>query len=266
MNSLVICYRFLVIWSDLDRVIGMRRSAKQTLSATALFTLLIAAVLPVHAQEFECLLEPHEVVNVSSPVAGLLDSVYVERGDQVDKGQIIAKLKSDVERAAVDLSRARAEFGQRKVVRNKELIKQELISSSEKDELETESRTAQLELRQAEAVLNQRTIKSPIDGVVVERFLSAGEFVQSDPILKIAQLNPLNVEVIVPVNRFGGIHKGMKAKVRPEALVNGDFKAKVVIVDRVIDAASGTIGVRLELPNPHYRIPAGLKCRVTFPD
>ncbi len=231
-----------------------------------LSALCIAVALPAQAQQFECLLEPHELVKVSSPVAGLLASVDVERGDQVDKGQVIAKLKSNVEQAAVDLARARAEFGQRKVERNEELIKQSLISPSERDQLETDSRTAQLELKQAEAVLSQRIIKSPINGVVVERFLSAGEFVQNDPILKIAQLNPLNVEVIVPVSRLGNIHKGMTALVRPEALVNGDFKAKVVIVDRVIDAASGTIGVRLELPNPDYRIPAGLKCKVSFPD
>ena len=244
----------------------MRSSIKKMPLIKMLFPVLMATALPAQAQDFECLLEPHEVVKVSSPVAGLLAAVNVERGDQVSKGEVIARLKSDVEQAAVDSARARAEFGQRKVVRNEELIQQKLISPSEKDELETDSRVAQLELQEAETVLEQRTIKSPIYGVVVERFLSAGEFVQSDPILKIAQLNPLNVEVIVPVNRLGNIHKGMKAVVRPQALVDGDFKAQVVIVDRVIDAASGTVGVRLELPNPDYRIPAGLKCTVTFPD
>jgi len=45
----------------------------------------------------------------------------------------------------------------------------------------------------------------------------------------------------------------------------GTYTAKVVIVDRVIDAASGTFGVRLEIPNPKYELPAGLKCRVIFP-
>lgn len=244
----------------------MKSSINRAPLITSLLAVLVAAAPPSQAQEFECLLEPHEVVKVSSPVEGLLAAVDVERGDQVSKGQVIARLKSDVEQAAVDLARARADFGQRKVVRNEELIKQKLISPSEKDELETDSRVAQLQLQQAEAVLEQRTIKSPIYGVVMERFLSAGEFVQSDPILKIAQLNPLNVEVIVPVDRLGNIHKGMTAVVHPQALVDADFKARVVIVDRVIDAASSTVGVRLELPNPDYRVPAGLKCSVIFPD
>jgi len=244
----------------------MHLLSRKKLRYKILLLAFLITTLSVQAEEFDCLLEPQVTVNVSSPVAGLLDEVSVERGDQVNQGQVIASLKSDVEQAAVELSRARAEYGQRKMVRNKDLIEQKLISPSEMDELVTENIVAELELKQAEAVLKQRTIKSPISGVVVDRFLSAGEFVQSEPILKIAKLNPLNVEVIVPVSRFGNIHKGMNAVVQPQELVNRKFNAKVVIVDGVIDAASSTIGVRLELPNPDYLIPAGLKCAVTFPD
>ena len=63
---------------------------------------------------------------------------------------------------------------------------------------------------------------------------------------------------------FGKVTVGMRAHVMPEAPVNGVHTAKVTIVDRVIDAASGTFGVRLALPNPDYRLPAGLKCKVRF--
>ena len=58
----------------------------------------------------------------------------------------------------------------------------------------------------------------------------------------------------------------MKAEVRVELPVNRKYSAHVIIVDSVIDAASGTFGVRLELPNPDYRLPAGLLCQVVFPD
>lgn len=56
----------------------------------------------------------------------------------------------------------------------------------------------------------------------------------------------------------------MQAEVYPEDPVGGVHKAVVTVVDQVFDAASGTIGVRLELPNPDYAIPAGLKCQVRF--
>ena len=58
----------------------------------------------------------------------------------------------------------------------------------------------------------------------------------------------------------------MKAQIIPETEEEGDYIATVAIVDRVIDPASGTFGVRLELPNPDYRLPGGLKCMVRFLD
>jgi hypothetical protein len=57
---------------------------------------------------------------------------------------------------------------------------------------------------------------------------------------------------------------GMQAEVMPESPVGGVYEARVTVVDRVIDAASGMFGVRLELPNPSYHLPAGLKCQVHF--
>jgi multidrug efflux pump subunit AcrA (membrane-fusion protein) len=101
---------------------------------------------------------------------------------------------------------------------------------------------------------------------VVERLKSPGEFVEDKPILRIAQLDPLRVEVIVPVARFGTITTGMRAEVTPELSKRRKYIAQVTIVDKVVDAASGTFGVRLELPNPGNFIPGGLRCSLTFVD
>jgi hypothetical protein len=57
---------------------------------------------------------------------------------------------------------------------------------------------------------------------------------------------------------------GDTAEVLPEAPVGGSYQAKVAVVDQVFEAASGTIGVRLELANPDLRLPAGIHCRVHF--
>ena len=114
------------------------------------------------------------------------------------------------------------------------------------------------------SALAQRSIRSPVAGVVTDRLLSPGEFVKGTAILKLAQIHPLRVEVIAPVALLGKIAVGMRAEVQPEAPVSGSYPAIVTVVDRVVDAASGTFGVRLELPNPNYRLPAGLKCKVRF--
>ena len=229
-----------------------------------IFLFFVVSASAQHNHSFDGLIEPSEVVQVSSQIPGILEKIIVERGDRVKEGQIIARLNSNIEKAAVDLAQARMEFGKRKVLRNEELYLKQLISIHDKDEMETELRISELQLREAQEKLEIRTIRSPIDGVVVERFLSPGEYVGEEAIMKIARINPLYVEVVVPVEVFGAIEKGMKAEVRPEFPEAKTYSARVIIVDRVIDAASGTFGVRLELPNLDYRVPAGQKCKVVF--
>ena len=239
----------------------------------------------------EGLIEPYLVVKVGSAVTGILETVEVDRGDRVMEGQVLATLKSGVEKATMELARersqmeatikareARLQFSQRKQQRMEELYRKDVIPFEEMDESRTNStlalmeleearenmRLAELEYKRSMEIFRRMTIYSPITGVVMERFLSPGEFVEDQPILKLAQIHPLNVEVIVPVELIGAIKVGMTAEVKPEDSPHSFYKAKVKIVDQVVDAASGTFGVRLELPNPEYRIAAGLKCKVTF--
>ncbi len=214
----------------------------------------------------ECLLEPSMVVNVGSSVDGVLEQVTVDRGAQVRKGQVVAKLQSGVEAAAVKLSEARVEFGRRRAERNETLYEKQLISAQERDELVTEVRLREEELKREQETLKLRTIVSPLDGVVVERRLAPGEFIRTDKsvVLRLAQINPLHVEVVAPATLFGSVRVGMAGRVSLAPFFPGTFLARVVVVDKVIDAASGTLGIRLQLPNPDNKIPAGIKCSVVF--
>jgi len=223
------------------------------------------SVVAAESGTLECLVEPYLKVAVSSAVSGVLEEVSVDRGSHVKKGQVLARLQSGVERAVLDSAKSKTAFAERKVERVREMSRKQMISVGEKDELETQWELLKLEQREAEEKLKQRTIVSPCDGVVVKRNNSPGEFVEEKPILELAQLNPLRVEVVVPVRHYGKIKVGMTGMVEWEAPIGGTYPAVVKIVDSVVDAASGTIGVRLELPNPGLKLPAGTKCSIRFP-
>jgi multidrug efflux pump subunit AcrA (membrane-fusion protein) len=100
--------------------------------------------------------------------------------------------------------------------------------------------------------------------VVVERYSHEGERVEDKPVVKVATIDPLRVEVIVPATHFNKIKQGMTATVKPDMAEVELRTAKVVVVDRVIDAASNSFRVRLELPNPENGLPPGLRCKVEF--
>jgi RND family efflux transporter MFP subunit len=198
-----------------------------------------------------------------------------------------------VEKALLDLAREKAEsdatvkarearltFLTRKRGRTVELQGRGAASVAAGDEAESDFRVASEELRQAQSdfklaqldviraseVLKLRSILSPIDGVVAERNLLGGEYAyEQAPIMTIAQIDPLNVEVFVPIALYGAVELGMEASVFGEAPVGGQYKAMVEVIDPLIDARSGTFGIRLLLPNPNNKIPAGLRCKVDFP-
>jgi multidrug efflux pump subunit AcrA (membrane-fusion protein) len=113
-----------------------------------------------------------------------------------------------------------------------------------------------------------QVVRSTLDGFVINRFKSEGEFVDDQPILRVAQLNPLMVEAIVPMNFFGDIQPGMMAEVNPVMAGSDRRKARVTAVDPIGGSVGGstsdTFAVQLEMSNPGFEIPAGLTCDVTF--
>jgi RND family efflux transporter MFP subunit len=263
------------------------------LQASMILAVVIFVSGGAGALEVDGLIEPHRVIKVGgSGTPGILETVEVDRGDFVEKGQVLARMQSGVEKAALENARAKwemegdvkareanVEFTSRKHGRSDELYKKDFVAFADKDEAETNKllaqaqlqevlenkRLAKLEYERATEVVRRLIILSPVNGVVMERSLSPGEYVEAESILKLAQIDPLNVEVILPVTLYLSIKLGMRAQVIPEHPVGGSYVAEVKIIDKVIDAASGTFGVRLELPNPNNRLPAGLKCKVIFP-
>lgn len=257
------------------------------------FTSVVIAELAV-AEEFppvDCVINPYKVVDVSSAVPGVLDTVRVERSDWIKKGHVIATLESGIERATLALAKVRAEinseinmsqvnltFDQKYQARIGKLYDRKVVSYKIKDEADREveistwelqqakdmKKVRRLELSRATEQVKQKTIRAPFDGFVIQKFKTEGEYVEDLPIVRIAQFDPLLIEAIVPMELFGKINIGMIGLVYPELYSDNPKQAHVVAVDRMGDAASRTFGVRLELPNPDFKIPAGLKCEMKF--
>ncbi len=244
---------------------------------------------PANAPPLDCMIQPSQTVQIGTAAPGVVERVAVERGERVARGQAVVQLQASVERAALAVARERAamqgethvavgsqELAQRELARATELYEQNFVSRNFLDKQNAEVKVAggrheqaqekrslsRREVELAGAQLAQRTIRSPINGVVVESFVSAGEFVDQKPMLRIAEIDPLRVDVLVPAAAFGQVQVGMKGSVAPELFAGTTHQATVKTVDRVIDAASNTFRVRLELPNPNFALPAGLRCKV----
>lgn len=247
-----------------------------------------AGPAPAPAQPLGCLIEPFSVSDLGSPVVGVIEQVLVERGDRVRAGQPLATLRADVEKSSVNVAQGRAQaqgelkaaeanadLARQKLARAGDLARQEFISMQALEQARAEALVAENRLVQAreqrdiyqrehalaQAQLGLRTIRSPSNGVVADRFMSAGERVEEKPMFRIAVVDPLRVEVVLPASLYPAVSRGIEMRIAPEFPGAQPRLARVVLVDKVIEGASNTFRARLTLPNADNRLPAGLRCK-----
>lgn len=251
----------------------------------------IMAKQSLQDQEFDCVIKPSRVADIGSSAVGVITHIMVDRNDFVKRGDVVATLNYKVEKAKVDVAKKRASMvskieladinlalAKREQHRVQKAFNRGSVSAHDLDIADTELLLAKIkqlqaneeqvlakkELNYAKSVFSQRTIYIPFSGVITERLKEMGEHVDAEAIVILAKIDPLYVEVILPVSKLGTIKKGMKAKIYSSVIPNSNWTATVAHVDKVMDAASGTFGVRLNLPNHDYKIPAGLRCKIRF--
>jgi RND family efflux transporter MFP subunit len=258
------------------------------LGAVASLTAQVAWAAPPPAVPLGCLIEPFSVSDVGSPVVGVIEAVHVERGDFVRAGQPLATLRADVERVSVTVAQGRAqglgelraaeanfELARQKMARAGDLAQQNFISSQALEQARAEALVAENRLVQAreqrdiyarehelaQAQLGLRTIRSPSTGVIADRYLSVGERVEEKPMFRVAVVDPLRVEVVLPASLYPVVRKGLTMRVTPDFPGATPRLARVAVVDGVIEGASNTFRARLALANANRALPAGLRCK-----
>lgn len=239
-----------------------------------------------------CLISPERTADIGSPVLGVVSDIKVDAGSFVQAGQTLVVLQSNVEQAGLQAAQARSSIdadvnaaranlllAEQRHKRASELLAEGFVSNQAVEQARAEREVASQKLQQArgqqqvsreemrvvQAQLSQRTVRSPFNGVVVERFVNTGERVEDKPLLRLAMLDPLKVEVVMPATRWGSVAIQDTIAVTPELPGAVSVHGRVTYVDKVIDAASNTFRVRLALPNPGNKLPAGARCKVDLP-
>lgn len=250
----------------------------------------LAAALP-EQPDFVCQVIASETVQLGAEVPGVIDQIMVHRGEQVSAGEKVAELRDHLQRVELQLAEAAAAdtttlrarqaklaYANRKLARNAGLVRGNMISANEMDQMRTERdvaadevaaaieahKLAELQVAKARVELAMRTIRSPVTGVVTERNLAPGDLVRDQPILVVQQIDPLHVEITLPMGMMGKVVKGTPAHIVVESPGEPTITAPVSMTDPVVDAASNTFIARVVLSNPHQAIPAGSKCRARF--
>jgi len=252
--------------------------------------LLLALAIASPALSAECILNPHSVAKLGAAAKGVIAFIDVERGERVQKGQVLVRLEASYEEnlqrlarmraendTAVRLAEKKAEVAEAKAARLTTLGEQKITTIGEVEEAILEAEAARLQKEQAEldqsmaaeemtgaaAALERKTVRAPFGGVVTERLLSEGElYNEQQPILVLARTDPLYAETYLPAAALADVKTGIETWIELET--GGTAPAVVTVIDPVLDAATGTFGIRLEVSNPNNKIFAGQSCQVKF--
>lgn len=222
--------------------------------------------------EFPLTVSSNLMVDLDLPVAtrvtGVIETLHVDRGALVKKGQPLASLDQralELDRRAAEetLNVARTDFE-----RNRELRSQNLVSQAEFEAKKAQYELARVEAEQAQLVLERSVVRAPFDGIVVDRFARIGQKVlleENVPLFRVAALEPLLARAYLPEQAFQRIRVGDPVEVTATEFPGVTSAGKVSFLSPVIDAASGTVQVIVQVPRDEKRVlRPGMAVRMTF--
>ena len=220
------------------------------------------------ADEFQGLVLPLKAVSVASPVLQeVVDSVLVEEGDTVKEGQVLVQLRSDKE--ALEVEQYKFVVDQRQFAYNgvEALAKEKPPMASTELVLEkkTELELAKIQLRQAELRLKEKTIRSPLDGIVVKKHKEAGESVDRvEKLVDIVNIDQVYVEFYLDPKLMTAIKIDQPITVRFDVIGRAPFEGRVSFIDPQIDASSRLFRLKVLVDNPDHQIKSGMRGTADF--
>lgn len=210
-------------------------------------------------------IEAFSEATVIAKVEGEVRQILVEEGDTVVKNQVLARLDGDRLRLEMNESQARLRKMQRDFERNQELTETGLISEGDFEKIKFDLEALQAAYNLANLELDYTQIRAPIDGVVSERFIKIGNTIKAgDAIFHVTSLSPLVAYLHVPEREYRQIAAGQSAGIRIDALGGDPILAYVTRVSPIVDPATGTFKITIEIGNEQKRIKPGMFGRMAI--
>ena len=204
--------------------------------------------------------EPVRSAQAAFAEAGVLDAILVKEGDHVRKGDVLAHLDFRGLEHDLNIAKETKRIQKMRHAQLETLFEKESIPAAEVEKSRSDSLIAEERVKRIQTQLDARKLRAPFDGVIVQIFRERSESISAarSEVLKIAQLDVLHVVVHVPLEMADRFSKGRAIPVKLENTV--ETEAEIVFVSPVIDAASRTVRIRLQIPNQEGALRAGMLC------
>lgn len=198
-------------------------------------------------------------VSVANEVPGVVTEIAFESGQRVSAGDVLLRLESSIDEAALGTRRAEAQLAQQEFERLEELLPQRAVSQAQFDEAKANLEAARARVKEAEAQLNKKILRAPFDGVLGLRLVDLGEYLPAGtPTVEINMLDPIYVDYSVSERELASMSVGNKVEVSVAAAPDRLFLGEVSAINSSISPETRTVRVRATLANQERTLQPGM--------
>lgn len=221
---------------------------------------------------FTGLIDPLKKINITPDISGKIERIYVEEGDRVSQGQLLAeldtrtiKLQLNQAEAAVAVAEANYKDAQRNIDRMERLRQENAVSEQQYEKIKLAHEAAEAQLKQAQAALNLAKhslnvalMRAPFNGVIASRNAEEGDVINpmmggyssASGVLTLMDFSKVKVEIGVSTNNISRIKKGQKTILKVSAYPEKEFVGQVILVNLTADPQSKKFKVEIQAENP----------------
>lgn len=207
----------------------------------------------------------NERITVTSEIAGIVEKVAFEEGQEVSQGDLLVKLNTDKLEAQIGEIEAEFNLAKQNYDRGKTLVKENVISVEEFDQRESRYRNAEALLNLRKEQLDDAFIRAPFDGVLDERQISPGQYITpGQSITRLVDVTPLKAEFRVPERFISQLQIGQTVDITVTAYPEKTFTGTVYFTSPEVDQNTRTLLVKARLPNDERLLKPGMFGNLTL--
>lgn len=202
-------------------------------------------------------------VDIAGSMAGLIKEIAFQSGQEVKRGQVLARLDADVEQG--DLRSAEAELGLARTSydRNVALLRSNTVSVAALEKTEAELKVRQAKVAGLHAQIAKKTVNAPFDGVLGVRKIDLGQYVQpGQVIVNLQDLSLMLCDFSVSQKELAAVSVGQPVRMSADAWPGQGFDGTIAAIEPLVDAKTGMVTVQAKFPNPDRRLRPGMFAKI----
>ena len=203
--------------------------------------------------------------DLTAEVAGIVEKISFESGDQVKTGDAIVQLRADDERAQLESARANARLADITYQRDLRQLKAQAVSQAALDTSQANLAVTRAQVAEREAQLNKKIVKAPFDGLIGIRRVDVGQYLNPGTmIVSLQQLDPLYVDFFMPQSQLQQLKLGLPVSATTDAFGKEAFTGTITAINAKVETETRNILVRATLQNPERKLLPGMFANVSI--